>query len=364
MSISNLITHTVRLTSYLKKYPVPDFKVIKDFKWFSKTYFDLLNRSIIAPLQNGTTGDPQNDLLNKYILELLPYISKYNFVDKSLSREFNYFVKFTNVIVSGNGSVIPPIIDNGGGNTSVSYSFDVYISNAALSFSFELGLDTPPIEISVDWGDENISAASISGGGSEPFTHTYSANGNYTIIFTVDNPLVITSFNSIRLGLDNKIISLSTFSEFSNISYLEITGNDISNVNLLGLSNLNYLDLTNNNINTIERLGDCPVLTTLIIPNNQISTLDITGNSGLQNINISENPNLETIDIGSLEECYNFNGNNAILDTASVDLIIDSLAANPINDGLLDLGGNNAIPTLLSQVTILENKNWLVTVNS
>ncbi len=86
---------------------------------------------------------------------------------------------------------MPPASAHGGSLTSSpdpTFTFQVGASSTYQLETFYDSDDPTSYSASVDWGDGNTSAGSITGGSSEGFlvsgTHTYTSTGTYTIATT------------------------------------------------------------------------------------------------------------------------------------------------------------------------------------
>lgn len=128
----------------------------------------------------------------------------------------------------------------------------------------------------VNWGDRNIEYLSSN---NMPWNHTYANDGDYEISIT---GAPFTSFNS----TNSRLTSFSSDCA-SMITYLNISGNNLSELDLSHFTKLKTLDCSGNNIVTLDVSG-ASVLTTLDCSRNKLTSLGLAS-AGLRSLNCSFN---------------------------------------------------------------------------
>jgi hypothetical protein len=75
MSIDTLNKNVLKMLSHLNKYPIPDLQMIKDFKWFTKTYNLAVQSGEVTPPNIGGNGNTQDiiDAVNDVIFSGLSF---------------------------------------------------------------------------------------------------------------------------------------------------------------------------------------------------------------------------------------------------------------------------------------------------
>ncbi|HCV2828535.1 TPA: leucine-rich repeat domain-containing protein [Listeria monocytogenes] len=146
--------------------------------------------------------------------------------------------------------------------------------------------------------------------------------------------------------IDNQISDISLLSNLTNLSYLDLTDNQISDISLLSnLTNLSYLDLENNQISDISPLSNLTKLVILSLAINQIS--DISPLSNLTNLELLPLAENQISDISPLSNLtklnYLFLDNQNI--SASKVKWNDPLS---VTNTIKDLNGNLIAPSTMS----------------
>jgi Leucine-rich repeat (LRR) protein len=140
--------------------------------------------------------------------------------------------------------------------------------------------------------------------------------------------------------------SISGLSNFTNLSILNVPGNQITELDLTGCSNLEQL----------------------YVGANLLQTLDLSPCTNLQEIGAVNNADLVITDIPSLADCFFFSISGCSVPTEMIDSILIALSDNELTGGSAFLDeGNNGVPTLSgtdAAYNLIEYRDWTVYYNS
>lgn len=198
-----------------------------------------------------------------------------------------------------------------------------------------------------------------------------------------------------------RLTSITGLQNLTNLTELQLGWNSLTEVDLSGMSTLTQVDISDQNSPNLENLNcltsvnltGCTSLEVLALDDSDFSNgiPDLTGLTALRVINFDQCGITGTVDISGLPllESFDFSGNtgltsviisssqplgegydidisNCAIYQLAVDDILIALAANTVNNGIVDLtGGTNWNPTAsgLSAKTTLEGRGWTVDVN-
>ena len=164
-------------------------------------------------------------------------------------------------------------------------------------------------------------------------------NGNQTVTITnVDGEFTIISClldgtpsgDITELDLSGNQITSIDLSLVGGLTYLNLTNNQLTSIDLSPIGGLTYLNLTNNQLTSID-LSPVGGLTYLDLNNNQLTSIDLSGVPTLDYLGLNNNQ-LTSIDLSSVTQLTGLSlGNNQL---TSINLFpVGSLTS-------LDLSGN------------------------
>ena len=138
------------------------------------------------------------------------------------------------------------------------------------------------------------------------------------------------------LGISN----LTGLEHATNLTQLDLTGNDIVNVSSLsGLTNLTDLNLFNNDIVNVSSLSGLTNLTVLSLDNNKI--VDVSSLSGLTNLTDLNLFNNDIVNVSSLSGLTNLTvlslDNNKIVDVSSLSGLTNLTDLNLVDNQISDV---------------------------
>ena len=153
----------------------------------------------------------------------------------------------------------------------------------------------------------------------------------------------------------NKLTTITTTA--SGITYLDLSRNLFTNLNVTNLTNLNYLDCSFNLLTQLNATN-LNSLTTLNCNTNSLSTIDLTGLTNLTNLNFTANA-VSTIALNSLTNLVSLTADSNLL--TSLDLNnLANLSIVSCNNNLLT---SVLFSTLLSLTVFQVNDNQLTTLD-
>ena len=147
-----------------------------------------------------------------------------------------------------------------------------------------------------------------------------------------------------ELDLSNNNISEINLSNLTNLEELYLAFTNISEINLSNLTNLERLDLSNNNISEID-LSSNTILRYLILSNNNLSQINLDNLHGLEKL-VLDNNYLSTIDLS----------NNSNIEGLSLDIDLYSLVNFDNFNNLYEIENEiNMLPGDAIDISVLSN---------
>ena len=179
----------------------------------------------------------------------------------------------------------------------------------------------------------------------DAYNEENSTNLPYTTNLTDEQLKTIAKIDYSGLGEEDseKIISAKGIEKLTSLTYLNLSDNNISNIDLSQNTELTYLNLDSNNLISID-LSNNTKLTFLRLSYNNLNSIDISKNTKLTYLNLNDN-NLSSIDL---------NKNTSL---TTFDLTMNSLGSIDLSQNKeltdLNLSYNNISSIDLSKNTLL-----------
>ena len=139
------------------------------------------------------------------------------------------------------------------------------------------------------------------------------ANPDGTVSLDEDNKFQIIRNGGTFLDLRNKnITSLAGIEYFTDLEFLDCSGNQLTTLDVTKLTNLQTLDCMGNQLTTLD-VTKLTKLMFLVCAGNQLTTLDVTGLTNLKNLFCSDNQ-LTALDVTGLTNLTDLecNGNQLV----------------------------------------------------
>jgi Leucine-rich repeat (LRR) protein len=213
--------------------------------------------------------------------------------------------------------------------------------------------------LNIDFGDgspivnfNNVTSVSVN--------HFYSASGVYNVMISMSDRLALTGATTMLAynmfySQGSSISSLGSFSEFPNVTSIDISNNNLETIDQVLPENLITLSATSNIISSITSTLPNSLLT-LNLEDNDFSDFNVVLPPNLQTLKLFGNVlSAFTSTIPSTIHDFEIEGN---LTEANVDAIVAELDSFGTSNGILGL--NTILPSAAGLISLqnLVNRGW------
>jgi len=218
----------------------------------------------------------------------------------TLSSPVVYKIETGSLTVPGpNGDVVT--VSNSGSDSDVSFTLSVVNGNTLLTkdgtgvlsiddtSNLAGDLDVEILNGSVVWNTPAVETLIASGVADTPGNWTATFNGAGELIYRGSNVYITHAENLVTLDCSyQNLDGTMDLSACSNLTTLNCSGNQLTELNVSGCSALTYLNCADNQIETLN-IDGCTALAGLDLTGNQLPSLNLSGRTNLLYVNCWNN---------------------------------------------------------------------------